>query len=241
MGAGLKRERPDALPIAVSVRRTNGSSPPHSKLKNETDIDHKTKTWISYLLSEVSPDTTFIPIPQWLLQIVNTTQSCCNDLIDESSQLDRTFLKRSSVSSITNQGKKMRIFPLKSPTIARNSSSYLFKYILNEANIIVSDDFTQYITIIKLMAELQNIASNPTRDNHLITSKTDIVSIFHKTTITSIEFQSLVENQWISHEVVNLLSKIIQQENKTIHVYSSHFMNQYMMQADDLRTFHVLI
>jgi hypothetical protein len=77
------------------------------------------------------------------------------------------------------------------------------------------------------MAESQINASNSTRDNHLITSKTDIVSIFHKTTITSIEFQSLVENQWISHEVVNLLSKIIQQENKTIHVYSSHFMNQY--------------
>jgi hypothetical protein len=28
LGAGLERERPDALPIASSVRRTNGSSPP---------------------------------------------------------------------------------------------------------------------------------------------------------------------------------------------------------------------
>ena len=28
LGAGLERERPDALPIAASVRRTNGSSPP---------------------------------------------------------------------------------------------------------------------------------------------------------------------------------------------------------------------
>ena len=28
LGAGLERERPDGLPIAASVRRTNGSSPP---------------------------------------------------------------------------------------------------------------------------------------------------------------------------------------------------------------------
>jgi hypothetical protein len=138
----------------------------------------------------------------------------------------------------------MRTFPSKSPTIARNSSSCLFKYILDEANIIVSDDYTQYITMIKLMAELQNVqilASNPTRDNHILTSKTDIVSIFHRTAITSIEFQSLVENQWISHEIVDLLSKIFQQENKKIHVYTSHFMSQYMMQADHLKTFHQLI
>ena len=30
LGAGLERERPDALPIAASVRRTNGTSPHRS-------------------------------------------------------------------------------------------------------------------------------------------------------------------------------------------------------------------
>jgi hypothetical protein len=47
LGAGLKRERPDALPIAASVRRTNGSSPPHrsheATMENTSDArEHAT-------------------------------------------------------------------------------------------------------------------------------------------------------------------------------------------------------
>jgi hypothetical protein len=44
------------------------------------------------------------------------------------------MLKRSNVTTISNQRKKMRILPSKSPAVTRNSTSFLFQYILNEAN-----------------------------------------------------------------------------------------------------------
>jgi hypothetical protein len=37
LGAGLEQECPDALPIAASVRRMNGSSPPHQSHEATTE------------------------------------------------------------------------------------------------------------------------------------------------------------------------------------------------------------
>ncbi len=66
-----------------------------------------------------------------------------------------------------------------------------------------------------------------------------MVSKFYESSISAIEFQLLlIENQRISHAVINLLSLIFQQENQTIHVYSSLFMSQYMIQADEVKTYH---
>ncbi len=107
-------------------------------------------------MSDFSQDTTLIPIPQWLHQIANTAQSCSNQFNNEEScQNDGTTRKQKNVGIISNKSKKMRILPTKSLPITRKYSSSVFKHILEEANILFSDDYRQFLTFVKLKAELQ--------------------------------------------------------------------------------------
>jgi hypothetical protein len=142
----------------------------------------------------------------------------------------------------TQTNKKMRILPTKSLPITRKYSSSVFKHILEEENILFSDDYRQFMTFVQLKAELQKsqtLISTKTKANHISTTKKDVVSKFYESSISAIEFQLLlIENHRISHEVSNLLSLIFQQENQTIHVYSSLFMSQCMIQADEVKTYH---
>jgi hypothetical protein len=124
--------------------------------------------------------------------------------------------------------------------MTRKYSSSVFKHILEEANILFSDDYQQFLTFVQLKAEMQKsqtIISTQTIGNHISTTEKDVVSKFYESSISAIEFQSLLENQRISHDVINLLSLIFQQENQMITVYSSLFMSQYVIKADEVKTY----
>lgn len=234
--------------IANSSKNCHDLTTNLSKLQLESDIDHKSKTWLVSLLIHTPPDATFIPIPQWLHQIANTTQFRSNPFNhNEYSQNDdrRTQKRTTNVRIDSNTSKKMRMIPSKSLRTARNYTSSVFKHILGEGNIFFSDDYKQFVDFIHLKAEMQanqTFISTPTRADRLSKSKKDIVSRFYKTSISAIEFQSLVEKKWISHEVINFISKICQQENQKIHIYNSHFMGKYLTQPnEDFREFHTQI
>lgn len=210
------------------------------KLENEIEVDHKSKSWLASLLSDLLISKTSIPIPQWLHQIANTTESPPTETIGGTF---RTSRKRPLITGFPSASNQNRIVSSKKPSRARQfSNSALQPLLSDELSINFSDDLDRYIRLINLKADYvtSEISTSSSLDTGRLTFKTnkDHVSIFGDSSISAREFQSLLKSEFISHSIVNFIFKIIQNENKTIHVYSSHFMDLDVMKPENIQSFH---
>ena len=208
-----------------------------AKLENEIEVDHKSKSWLASLLSDLSITKTSIPIPQWLHQIANTTESQSAETIGGITPTPR---KRHLITGFPSASNPNKIVSSKKPRWFSNSA--LQPLLSDEWSINFSDDLDRYITLIKLKADhvvTSEISTSSSLDTGPLSFKTnkDYVSIFCDISISARELQSLLNNECISHSIVNFIFKIIQHENKTIH-YSSHFMDIDVMKPENIQYFH---
>ena len=89
-----------------------------------------------------------------------------------------------------------------------------------------NEEFKKFITLVGILATKQTISSRTTQFGDLNSQSQSNVCVAeaYKQKIGAVDFQSLLDNDWLSDTIIDFVGKVLQNKCPSIHVYTTHFM-----------------